>query len=197
MSQSSTIGCLLAAALIATAAPAATQSRELMLCDFETNEGGLNLGGEFPGAEGQFAVAAAAAHDGHQGGRLSFDLTKGAYVAWGLELPTPLVAGAQSLSLWGPHRCRRTARALQNPRRDRAGPHAQLGRAAGGPVAALSFAVVRRWTPTGSGANDGKIHWPINYVQIGVEPGPNRIGAVELDTLTVTTTATPRDNRAY
>ena len=100
MSQSFTINGLLAVALFASAACAATQPRELMLFDFETNDGGLNLGGEFPGAEGQFAVTAAAAHDGKHGGRLSFDLTKGAYVAWGLDLSTPLVVGAQSLSVW-------------------------------------------------------------------------------------------------
>ena len=139
MSQSSTIACLLALALIASAASAAPQTRELMLCDFETNEGGLNLGGEFPGAEGQFNVVAAAAHDGKQGGRLSFDLTKGAYVAWGLESADAAGCRRTKPLRVGPRRCGRTARTLQDPRRDRPGPHAHLGRAAGGPVAAPQF----------------------------------------------------------
>ena len=57
-------------------------------------------------------------------------------------------------------------------------------------MAAVRFEVekiVAHW----GGANDGKIHWPITYVQIGVEPGPTKIGTVDMDTLTVTTTAAP------
>jgi hypothetical protein len=192
MSQSSTIACLLALALIASAASAAPQTRELMLCDFETNEGGLNLGGEFPGAEGQFNVVAAAAHDGKQGARLSFDLTKGAYVAWGLELPTPLVAGARSLSVWV--RADAAGRRVHCKTRDATGQD-HMRTSAVLPVGQwqhLSFPVEKIDAHWG-GANDGKLHWPITYVQLGVEPGPNRIGATDLDTLTVTTTATPHE----
>ena len=162
MSQSFTIGCLLAAALIASAAAAATQPRELTLCDFETNDGGLNLGGEFPGAEGRFTVAAAAAHDGKQGGRLSFDLTKGAYVAWGLDLSTPLVAGAQSLSVWV--RTDAAGRRVHCKIRDTTGQEHMCNSAVlpVGEWQHVSFEVEKmdvHW----SGANDGKIHWPIAY----------------------------------
>ena len=123
------IGCgrssaLLVVALIASAACAATQPRELMLCDFETHDGGLNLGSEFPGAEGQFTVVAAAAHDGKQGGRLSFDLTKGALCSLGAGPADTAGCGRTKPVRLGPRRCRRTACALQDPRRNRPGPHA-------------------------------------------------------------------------
>ena len=192
MSLRSTIGCLLAVALMTPVAPAASPSRELMLFDFETNGGDLKLGDEFPGAVGRFTVEAAAAHDGKQGGRLSFDLTKGAYVAWGLDLATPLVAGAQSLSVWV---CTDAAgRRMHVKTRDATGQE-HIRNSAVLPLGQwqhVSFEVEKmdaHW----SGANDGKIHWPISYVQIGVDPGPTKIGTLDMDTLTVTTTATPQE----
>jgi hypothetical protein len=179
---------LLSAAFLASPVCAAEQSHELLLFDFEAADGTLNLGREFPGAEGQFTITTEAAHDGMHGGRLSFDLTQGAYVAWVLYMPTPLVEGAQSLSVWVrtdvPGRrihCKtHDATNQEHIRHSAALPAGEWQR--------LSFEIEKINAHWG-GANDGKIHWPISYVQIGVEPGPTKTGSVDLDTLTVVTTA--------
>jgi hypothetical protein len=177
--------------LAATALGAAEPVRHLLLFDFERDCGQFNPGGEFPGAQGRFAVVREAAHDGAAGGRLTFDLSRGAYVAWVAEVPVPLAAGARELTVWV--RPDAPGRIVHCKTRDSTGQeHIRFT----GPLALddwqmLSFDLTRHVGHWG-GANDGAIHWPITAVQIGVEAkGQPRGGSLDLDTITVSTSATP------
>jgi len=168
---------------------AAEPVRRLLVFDFERACGQLNPGGEFPGAVGRFAVVREAAHDGACGGRLTFDLSRGAYVAWVAELTVPLAEGAKDLTVWV--RPDAPGRSLHCKTRDSSGQeHIRFA----GPLEPdewqmLTFDLtqhVGHW----SGANDGVIHWPITTIQIGVEAkGTPRVGRVDIDTITVTTGA--------
>jgi len=181
-----------AAVILASAAVRASQMRCVLLSDFEANNGSVNLGGEFPGAKGNFTITAAAAHDDKYGGRLSFDVTKGAYVAWGMNPLKPLAAGADTIALWVRANvpglrihCRTTdATGQEHIRYSTPLPDGTWSR--------ITFAVEKTDGHWG-GANDGRIHWPLSYVQIGVAPGAARVGYVDLDTLTLATTASLRD----
>jgi len=165
--------------------------RGLNLFDFEATGGGLNLGGEFPGARGKFAIKSESAHDGENGGRLSFDLTRGNYVAWVQSPSRPLAKGAKEISVWV--RLHAAGHQVHCKTRDSTGqehirflpspPAGQWGR--------LSFEVNSIGGHWG-GANDGEIHWPIVLVQIGVEArGEEKVGHMDMDTLVVKTTAPP------
>lgn len=184
--------CTFAAVFLASATVQASQMRRVLLSDFEANDGFVNLGGEFPGAKGNFAITTAAAHDDKHGGRLSFDVTKGAYVAWGMNPPKPLAAGADTIALWvRPNvpglriHCRTTdASSQEHIRYSNPLPAGTWSR--------ITFAVEKTDGHWG-GANDGRIHWPLSYVQIGVVPGAARVGSVDLDTLTLATTASLRE----
>ena len=184
------LGALFACAVLAGASWAGGTPRELRLCDFEEPAGGFSPGGEFTGAQGDFAVDTASAHAGNNGGRLTFDLTRGAYVAWGYALPAPLAAGAQAISLWA--RIQTPDCRVHCKTRDATGQeHIRYGDALpAGEWTRLRFDVEKmqgHW----NGANDGKIHWPITYVQIGVEArGKEKRGVLEMDDLSVATTAT-------
>jgi len=181
-----------AAVILASAAVRASQMRCVLLSDFEANNGSVNLGGEFPGAKGNFTITAAAAHDDKYGGRLSFDVTKGAYVAWGMNPLKPLAAGADTIALWVRANvpglrihCRTTdATGQEHIRYSTPLPDGTWSR--------ITFAVEKTDGHWG-GANDGRIHWPLSYVQIGIAPGAARVGYVDLDTLTLATTASLRD----
>ena len=174
MSHRFAIGCLLAVVLIASPSLAAGQPRELLLFDFETDDGVLNLGGEFPGAEGHFALAeAAAAHDGKRGGRLSFDLTKGAYVAWEFDLPKPVIEGGRSFSAWV--RTDAAGRRMHCKTRDATGQeHLRYATALpAGKWQRVRFDIEKieeHW----NGANDGKIHWPITLRSDWRRGGPRQ-----------------------
>jgi len=165
--------------------------RELVLFDFEANGGGLNLGGEFPGAKGEFAVTREAAHDGQRGGRLSFDLTRGNYVAWTYSLPRHLVDGARSVDLWV--RVGTEGHQVHCKTRDSTGQeHIRfLAAPSPGEWQRVSFDIDDidgHW----GGANDGTIHWPITLVQIGVEArGEKKVSHMDIDTLSVCTAASP------
>jgi len=177
--------------LAAPVLPAAEALRRLQLVDFEQPTGQINLGGEFPGAAGTFRALPDAAHDGVAGGRLSFNLTRGAYVAWVTDLAVPLAEGARDLTVWV--RSDAPGRTVHCKTRDATGQeHIRYA-----PTLAstdwqqLTFDLNRHaghW----NGANDGVIHWPITALQIGVEAkGTAKIGDLDLDSITVTTAANP------
>lgn len=178
---------LLAAGVLRAAEP----QRRLELFGFERPCGQINLGGEFPGAVGTFQVLGGAAHDAASGGRLSFDLTRGAYVAWVCDPPVPLVEGARELTVWV--RADAPGRLVHCKTRDVTGQeHIRYAPPlTGTDWQQLTFDLTRHaghW----SGANDGVIHWPITTLQIGVEAqGTAKTGDLDLDTLAVTTTAGP------
>jgi hypothetical protein len=164
-------------------------ARVLRIWDFERPAGSFNLGWEFPGAKGSFAIVPEAARKGRTGGRISFDLRQGRYVAWGLDLKSPLTDGAQTIAIW----VRPSVNGLRIHLKTRDATSQEHIRTLAAPPtgtwAQLVFDLQRidgHW----AGANDGKIHWPISYVQIGVEaPGADKVGTMDLDDLTVTTSA--------
>ena len=163
--------------------------RELQLFDFERECGQLNPGGEFPGATGSFAVLRGAAHDGVAGGRLTFDLSRGAYVAWVAELPVPLAEGARELTVWV--RADAPGRAVHCKTRDSTGQeHIRVTDVSAPDQWQMLTFDLNRHGGHWSGANDGVIHWPITTLQIGVEArGAPRVGTLDLDTIRVTTSA--------
>jgi hypothetical protein len=163
--------------------------RLLCICDFEQPAGFLNPGGEYPGAKGSFTIAAEAARSGRSGGRISFDLRRGVYMAWGLDLRTPLSEGARTVAIWV--RPSLSGLRIHLKTRDATGQeHIRvLSAPPAGQWAQLTFGLLRiegHW----AGANDGKIHWPITYVQIGVEaPGAEKVGTMDMDDLAIATSA--------
>ena len=182
---------LLALVFLGLSVGAADPVRELLLFDFERSAGQFNAGGEFPGATGAFAVLPAAAHDGTHGGRLTFDLTRGAYVAWTADLPVPLAEGASELTVWV--RADAPGRVVHCKTRDQTGQEhiRHAAPLAPGGWQRLTFDLTRH-TGHWNGANDGVIHWPITALQIGVETkDAMRTGSLDLDTITVSTTAPP------
>jgi hypothetical protein len=186
---------VLSCAMVCAAATqaAAERPREIVLFDFETPGGALNLGPEFPGANGEFALSADAAHDGRLGGRLSFDLTQGNYVAWAYGLPKPLVEGARCVSVW----VKTDVVGLRVHCKTRDGSGQELIRFVPGPPAGewarLAFDLLTSDGHWG-GANDGQVHWPVTLIQIGVEAGGEaKTGHLDMDSLTVTTVAPPRE----
>lgn len=170
---------------------AAEPVRRLVLFDFENPCGQFNPGAEFPGAVGRFSLERGAAHDGGFGGRLSFDLSRGAYVAWVADVPVPLAEGASELTVWV--RPDAPGRTVHCKTRDQTGQeHVRFQ----GPLKPDEWQLVtfdlRQHSGHWGGANDGVIHWPIVAVQIGVEAkGSPRAGTLDLDTVAVTTTAPP------
>ena len=163
---------LLCGALALTAEPV----RHLRLTDEPT----LTLGGEFPGAQGQLD-----ARNGHA--KISYDLGKGAYV--GLVTPAVLHQGTTALAF----RVRPTCAKVRLFVRTTDSKGEQQMRRIRQSLPPREWteltADLSRFEAHWGGPNEGRIHWPLTQVVIGVEGGEPRQGEVELSGLTVTTTA--------
>ena len=163
---------LLCGALALTAEPV----RQLRL----THEPTLTLGGEFPGAQGRLDAREGAA-------TIAYDLGKGAYV--GLVTPAVLHQGTTSLTF----RVRPTSARVRLFVRTTDSKGEQQMRRLRQSLPASEWTELTtdlsRFEAHWGGPNEGRIHWPLTQVVIGVEGGQPRQGEVEISGLTVTTTA--------
>lgn len=160
--------------------------RELILCAFQEPVGTVTLGGEFPGAEGGFALHRDS-DDAPWHGRLSYDLHQGAYV--GVIVPATLCEGSGvvrfAVRVSNPNtriHLKTTDEAKQEHIRHQTVPQPNVW-------TTLSFEV-EKFSAAWHGPADKRIHWPVNLLQIGVERNPEYpVGTVDIADLRVRTTA--------
>jgi hypothetical protein len=161
--------------------------RELILRRFQEENLRVTLGTEFPGAAASYAR-----HRDDEGelwhGRLSYDLTKGAYV--GLVLPEQLPEGCRIVSC--KLRCSApNTRIHLKSTDDSKQEHIrrQVIKEAG-VWTTLSFELEKFDSAWHGPEDDKRIHWPVRALQIGVERNAQApIGSVDIAELRVLTSA--------
>ena len=154
------------ATVAAVSVRAADNVRRVELVDFSENPGYFTNGGEFPGAtvDGSFVKSAS----GHTAVRLSYDLTKGAYVGYSLTTKIPAGTDGLEIAFANP-----TDRPLAIGIRFTDVSNQTYVAATDGPVPAGARRHVlkvdltkydRGWKP--GGKVDGKIHYPIGNLVV-------------------------------
>lgn len=184
MARSSMASCVVA---LAVAASSFAGERELIVHNFQQPSGTVTLGSEFPGAQGSYARHRDS-DDGAWHGRLSYELTKGAYVA--LVLPATLHEGSRQLSFRV--RCSAPNTSIHLKTTDDA-KQEHIRRqvlATAGEWETVTFEVEKFASAWHGPEDDKRIHWPVRMLQIGVERNAQApIGNVDLADMRVLTSA--------
>ncbi|MDD4537482.1 MAG: sugar-binding protein [Lentisphaeria bacterium] len=184
MARLSMASCAVALAVVASALGV---ERELIVHRFQGEKATITLGGEFPGAEGSYARHQDS-DDAAWHGRLSYNLSKGAYV--GVILPEMLPEGCRIVTF--KVRCSApNTRIHLKTTDDSKQEHIrrQVVKAAD-TWTTLSFEIDKFASAWHGPEDDKRIHWPVRALQIGVERNEQSpIGSVDLADLRVFTSA--------
>ncbi|MGI5924757.1 MAG: sugar-binding protein [Lentisphaeria bacterium] len=184
MARLSMASCALTLAL---ATSALGSERELIIHRFQSETANVNLGREFPGAEGSY-MRHRDSEDAAWHGRLSYNLSQGNYV--GVVLPEILPAGCRIVTFQircsapGTHiHLKTTDDSKQEHIRWQSVKEADTW-------TTLSFEIEKFASAWHGPEDDKRIHWPVRALQIGVQRNKQApIGHVDLADLRVLTSA--------
>lgn len=177
--------------LLALALPALATQRQLMLGDGPTPTSNLNLGLEFPGAKGTLETIADTP-DTPPFQRISYDVTKGAYVAF--RQVAHLAEGTTKVTF----KVRSSLPKIRVFVRTMDSKRGQQMRRVPTVIPQNQWTEITcdltQFDSSWGGPNPKKIFWPLNELVVGTQfVTPDRKGTIDLKDIVVTTTASITD----